>query len=348
MQQNAPAQPITSPQSVAQPPVQQQAEPPAETAFDRYQKQIDEIRGYKAQVLRNAANIASRTSPEYATGFMARTKDQLETEYPTADLKPFDQSEQYKNANDDAKELKKKAAPMLQLGKQLQEVESLLATGDPRDKEHATSLIKMGSLKNINSLVSPDAVSVGEAMLRYRMITDAFEINALQNAGATALKGFILKLNDMPQDKLQAEWEKYKSGEQSMFTMAKNALQQASSADPERFHTAAASIYNSVAEPYNERVKDIEQRTSPMHLKDHFGLQPTILFKPEKTKQAIPDQVVAPPTTFGGSSTLNTGSRDIGFQGAPAMGVSTQPAAQPQAQPQRRTFGSTKFSILNP
>ena len=210
---------------------------------------------------------------------------------------------------------------------------------DKGDVKEAARIGKLGVMKSINSIVSPDALSIGEIIFKAPNLTNALEINALQNAGAGALKGWAIKSFEyLTPEKFKELKSNINSGKMSMSDAVQDVLEHAAQADPIGFHRTAAGIYNSAAEPYNEAVADIEQRTSKAHARA-LGARRVMTFKPAET----PEQPEAQPAPVKPTQMSPT-PEQIQARSTPALQAAPfQPAPIPP-----RVYGDTKFRALNP
>jgi len=291
---------------------------------------------YANKTWNNFARSTQGMVPEERNSHAKTVEKLLESRVNKEDLKPFEETRTYQNAADEAKQLREKNKPMLQVGSQLLKIQKLIDSGDP---EAASQIAKMGTMKAINSLVSPDAVSIGEAMLRYPQLLNAAQINVLTNSGIFSPKGVLLKSLDSLTKK---EIDNVTDAVQGVISDSFNT-------DPSQFVKIAYHIYNSVAEPYNQAIGEIEQRTSERHAFDLGARKVRIL-----GEEPVPVQ--AQPTPAPSSISYPSGAPiQLGTSQAPPAAPQSMPQATPvsMTQPQQmpiknKVFSNTLFKIVNP
>lgn len=306
----APAAPVVA-QATQQAPAAQ-AQP--EYGFSAHEQRRLAAQEYASKTWNNFARSTQGMVPEERNSHAKTIEKLLESRINKEDLKPFEETRTYQNAADEAKQLREKNKPMLQVGSQLLKIQKLIDSGDP---EAASQIAKMGTMKAINSLVSPDAVSIGEAMLRYPQLLNAAQINVLTNSGIFSPKGVLLKsLDSLTKKQID-----------SITDAVQGVISDSFNTDPSQFIKIAYHIYNSVAEPYNQAVGEIEQRTSERHAFD-LGARKV---------RVLGEEPIAAPQPIQQSSSISYPSGtpvQLGaLQSQPSTVSSSQIATPQQAQP---------------
>jgi len=261
---------------------------------------------------------------------------------------PFNLSPEYKTAQDSVNKINEKSRTTQTLGAQLDVMRKLLDSGD---KQGALTFAKEVMAKTVNSLISPDAVSIGEAFMRYPALLNAPEMALL--GGKNGLTSTILtKLSSMPPDELKK-------------LNVLGALKKAYNADPEAFYEATAHAYNASAIPFNNEMHTVIERTSPKHAFD-MGVRPLAMFevrsedpveefkKKNSNEPTLSQfrgydiQAITPTVMRGGNQ---QGSPNLIYPGGQAASV--QPSTQSQAAAPSgpvygpvKTYGVTPWSVV--
>jgi len=261
---------------------------------------------------------------------------------------PFNLSPEYKTAQDSVDKINEKSRTTQTLGAQLDVMRKLLDSGD---KQGALTFAKEVMAKTVNSLISPDAVSIGEAFMRYPALLNAPEMALL--GGKNGLTSTILtKLSSMPPDELKK-------------LNVLGALKKAYNADPEAFYEATAHAYNASAIPFNNEMHTVIERTSPKHAFD-MGVRPLAMFevrsedpveefkKKNSNEPTLSQfrgydiQAITPTVMRGGNQ---QGSPNLIYPGGQAASV--QPSTQSQAAAPSgpvygpvKTYGVTPWSVV--
>lgn len=176
-------------------------------------------------------------------------------------VKNFSETDDYKSAKDEVVKINDQSRTVRVLSEQLTTMRKLLDDGHP---EKATEFAKEAMVKTINSLVSPDAVSIGEAFMRYPDLLSAPEMGLL--GGGKTLQAVTARLAGMSKEQL----EEAKSN-------VTGTLKKVLLANPEKFYESTVHTFNSAASPINDRFKEISERTSSRHAAQ-MGAKPIALF----------------------------------------------------------------------
>lgn len=262
---------------------------------------------------------------------------------------PFNLSPEYKTAQDTVDKINEKSRTTQVLGTQLDEMRKYLDAGD---KQGALTFAKEVMAKTVNSLISPDAVSIGEAFMRYPALLNAPEMAMLGDRKNGLTNTILTRLSGMSADELKK-------------LNVLGALKKAYNADPEAFYEATAHAYNASAIPFNNELHTVVQRTNPKYAFD-MGVRPLAMFEvrtadpvEEFKKKNSNDptvsqfrgydiQAVTPTVMRGGSQ---HGSPNLAYPAGKAASV--QPATQgPAATPSSpvygpvKTYGATPWSVV--
>ena len=261
---------------------------------------------------------------------------------------PFNLSPEYKTAQDSVDKINEKSRTTQTLGAQLDVMRKLLDSGD---KQGALMFAKEVMAKTVNSLISPDAVSIGEAFMRYPALLNAPEM-AMLSAKNGLTSTILTKLSSMSPDELKK-------------LNVLGALKKAYNADPEAFYEATAHAYNASAIPFNNDMHTVVERTNPKYAFD-MGVRPLAMFEvrsedpvEEFKKKNSNDptlsqfrgydiQTITPTVMRGGNQ---QGSPNLAYPGGQAASV--QPATQGQATAPSgpvngpvKTYGATPWAVV--
>jgi hypothetical protein len=272
---------------------------------------------------------------------------------------PFNLSPEYKTAQDSVDKINEKSRTTQVLGTQLDEMRKYLDAGN---KQGALTFAKEVMAKTVNSLISPDAVSIGEAFMRYPALLNAPEMAMLGDRKNGLTNTILTRLSGMPADELKK-------------LNVLGALKKAYNADPEAFYEATAHAYNASAIPFNNELHTVIERTNPKYAFD-MGVRPLAMFEVRsadpveqlknsedfrkkyaddpKASQFVNQfrgydiQAVTPTVMRGGNQ---QGSFNLAYPAGHAASV--QPATQgPAATPSGpvygpvRTYGPTPFTVV--
>jgi hypothetical protein len=285
-------------------------------------------------------------------------REMLENQYgPTP--APFNLSPEYKTAQDSVDKINEKSRTTQTLGTQLDVMRKYLDAGD---KQGALTFAKEVMAKTVNSLISSDAVSIGEAFMRYPTLLNAPEMAMLGDRKNGLTNTILTRLSGMSADELKK-------------LNVLGALKKAYNADPEAFYEATAHAYNASAIPFNNEMHTVIERTSPKHAFD-MGVRPLAMFgvrsadpveqlknsedfrkkhaDDPKASQFVNQfrgydiQAITPTVMRGGSQ---QGSPNLAYPSGQAASV--QPSTQGQAAAPSgpvygpvKTYGSTPFTVI--
>ena len=267
---------------------------------------------------------------------------------------PFNLSPEYKSAQDSVDNIKQKSRTTETLGAQLDAMRKYLDAGD---KQGALTFAKEVMAKTVNSLISPDAVSIGEAFMRYPALLNAPEMALLGGNKTGMTSAILVKLSSMNPDQLKK-------------LDVLGALKNAYNADPEAFYEATAHAYNASAIPFNNEMQTVIERTSPKYAFD-MGVRPLDMFevrsadpveqfknkKPDSKEEISPItselkgydiQTISPTKMHRGSE---QGSPNLAYPSGQA--ASAQPPTQGQAAAPSgpiygpiKTYGASPWTVV--
>ena len=280
-------------------------------------------------------------------------KEMIEMEHGPTPV-PFNLSPEYKSAQESVDKIKEKSRITETLGTQLDVMRNLLDSGK---REEALTFAKQVMAKTVNSLISPDAVSIGEAFMRYPALLNAPEMAMLNGSKTGMTQAILTRLSGMSPDALK----KLNVGE---------VLKKAYNADPEAFYEATAHAYNASAIPFNNEMQTIIERTSPRHAFD-MGVRPLAMFEVrsadpvEQFKNKKPDskKAISPITSelkgYDIQTISPTKMRRGSEQGSPNLAypsgqaASVQPPTQGQAAAPSgpiygpiKTYGASPWTVV--
>jgi hypothetical protein len=172
------------------------------------------------------------------------------------ELKSYKQTKGYDAAKENWGQIQDRGSRISTVKEELLEGQRLIMEGK---RETALSLFKQSVMKGVNSLISPDAVQIGELLIRYPELLDAAEINQLT--------GRTLFGNAIPFFTKLIKRDPFVEEDKRMLVQALgnipvkervNLLQKMfdnTEADPERFYSIAAHSINGASEAFNNDVK---------------------------------------------------------------------------------------------
>lgn len=181
------------------------------------------------------------------------------------ELKNYKKTEGYDAAKQNWNEIQKRGSIIGTVKDQLLQGQDLLMKGE---RDAALGLFKQSVMKGINSIISPDAVQIGELLIRYPELLSAGEVNQLRgNSFFGSVTPFFTKIINkdpiLEEDKsrLVTALGNVPIKERENFV---TKLLQKAEADPERFYNIATYSLNGAANAYNNDVQSrIVTPTSP-------------------------------------------------------------------------------------
>lgn len=299
--------------------------------FDAHEARRKQIQDGVTQAWANFGRATAGMAPEERNSQMKIFEKVLESRVNPEHLKPFEQTPNYTMAVERAKTLQDKNATAITLGSQLFTMNKLMDEGKKQD---AIDLAKGGIAKTINSIISPDALAIGEIIFKAPSLTSAAQLNVLQNANPFSIRGWALKaFEQLGEDEFKKLRKDISSGKTSTVDAITGILKKASEADPDTFLKMGVNIYNSSAEGYNGQVDDIARRTSPMHASS-MGARRLRTFEGKSPEEpAAAPAAPAPPTAFTPPMSSST----------PAYAPEQQPAAP---APSQKIYGNSMFKVI--
>jgi len=181
------------------------------------------------------------------------------------DLKSYKQTKGYDSAKENWGEIQKRGSTISTVKEQLLQGQDLLMKGD---RDGALGLFKQTVMKGINSIISPDAVQIGELLIRYPELLSAGEVNQLRgNSFFGSVTPFFTKIINkdpiLEEDKTRLTTALGNVPLKDRENFVTKLLQKAE-ADPERFYNVATYSLNGASNAYNNDVQSrIISATSP-------------------------------------------------------------------------------------
>ena len=181
------------------------------------------------------------------------------------DLKSYKQTKGYDSAKENWGEIQKRGSVISTVKEQLLQGQDLLMKGD---RDGALGLFKQTVMKGINSIISPDAVQIGELLIRYPELLSAGEVNQLRgNSFFGSVTPFFTKIINkdpiLEEDKTRLATALGNVPLKDRENFVTKLLQKAE-ADPERFYNIATYSLNGASNAYNNDVQSrIISPTSP-------------------------------------------------------------------------------------
>lgn len=181
------------------------------------------------------------------------------------DLKNYKETKGYDAAKQNWGEIQKRGSVISTVKEQLLQGQDLLLKGE---RDAALSLFKQSVMKGVNSIISPDAVQIGELLIRYPELLSAGEVNQLRGNSffGNATPFFTKLINKDPileEDKARLTVALGNVPLKERENFIEKILDKAE-ADPERFYNIATYSINGAANAYNNDVKSrIISSTSP-------------------------------------------------------------------------------------
>jgi hypothetical protein len=269
----------------AQPAPQQQAAPSQEQSMygaDVYEQQRKAIQQGKEYGLAKMSKM-NVNEQQYKQG-----KDFLDTHYGP-DMKPFIESDQYKNAQLVAREnvTTTQANMLSNLGKTIKSIELIEPPkGTPEQKyEEEKRRLQSGQIKTfltqlVNSAKgSADAEQANEFLRRSPEVVNLPEYQALMGKGLMNAAGLMAFLQSREGSTLKAK------------------MADALSTNPQAYLQKAKLIHNDLADTYNDRMfNQVVAPTSPNIAERHFGIKPVTKFDVGTQAQVPADVAVVRPT----------------------------------------------------
>jgi hypothetical protein len=221
--------------------------------------------------------------------------------------KPFEETQQYKDADKNWTELKDVGKRINLVTSAVNKAEELLAT----DEQAALRHMRTNLIKPLNSILSNDAIQLSEMLIRYNDLLNAPETSQLANKSIFNPTTWFNKYNDAPEAR---------KGE-----LLEELTSKVFNANPRRFLETAINGVNGYMDGYNTMLKQQVIDTTSPGVARRMG---AVLMEPIKQKV---DQN-QPPAVFPQQS--------IPFQGQPVQGGSEQMPAQQAAPVQQAPFGA--------
>ena len=259
---------------------------------------------------------------DYKTG-----KDFLEAHYGPK-MKPFEESDQYKNAQLVAREnvTTTQANMLSNLNKTISSVEKIEPPkGTPEEKYDQekrrlqSSQIKTFLTQLVNSAKgSADAEQANEFLRRSPELVNLPEFQALMGKGLLNASGVLSFMSNQEGDTL------------------KQKLASALSSNPEAYLKKAKMIHDDLAGTYNDRMTNqVIVPTSPKIAEKHFGIKLFPKFEQATQQQAPTDVVVTRPAQEANAPIFSRDQIMAEIERRKALKAQQQPAAAPiqTAQP---------------
>lgn len=221
--------------------------------------------------------------------------------------KPFEETQQYKDADKNWTELKDVGKRITLVTSAVNKAEELLAT----DEREALRHMRTNLIKPLNSILSNDAIQLSEMLIRYNDLLNAPETSQLSGKSIFNPTTWFNKYSDAD--------EKVKEN------MLDELGLRVFNANPKRFLQTAINGVNGYMDGYNTMLKQQVIDTTSPGVARRMG---AVLMEPIKQKV---DQN-QPPAVFPQQS--------IPFQGQPVQGGSDQMPAQQPAPVQQSPFGA--------
>jgi hypothetical protein len=208
-------------------------------------------------------------------------------------LKDFIDTDQYKQAEEYAKSMKKTYDSTFRLGKSVEEMQRIFDTEGP---EKAAAYGRTSVMKELNSLWGSDAVGLSEAVLRYNQLIPVQLQSQISGRPMLEARQIIAKYLTDPRNR-----------EETAASLI-DGLSNVFSSDPKGMMDVARSMQDVSAQGHNQDIKLLTDRTSPYHLK-RLGVEriqslaesDRIRVKQAEEEQArrnaagFPSQIVHPP-----------------------------------------------------
>lgn len=257
-----------------------------------------------ANFLRKSANIRASGMESGAAERESKSVDKLINERFGNFLKDFEETEQYKTANQNWNKINDKNARMNSLISQIAETRKILDSGD---RAAALQNIKTNLLKPLSNIDSDDAIQIGEVLLKFAPVLSAPETALLAGKNVFNPSYYFTKY-------LNAQSKKDEKEKQSAF----NGLIQNLEANPEEFLKTAIQGANGHIDSYNRRLTEqVINATSPGVAKRMGAVRMEYISPLENAAEKMPENKLATPNPFG--QTISTGAGAAISPTAPAQ-----------------------------
>lgn len=285
--------------------------------------------------VRNTAKLNTYGFPTAVADREIKMAEDSFKERYSEDLKNYKQTKGYDSAKENWGEIQKRGSVITTVKEQLLQGQDLLMKGD---REAALGLFKQSVMKGINSIISPDAVQIGELLIRYPELLSAGEINQLNKTGffGSVTPYFTKIVNKDPileEDKtrLAVALGNIPVKERENFV---TKLLSKAEADPERFYNIATYSLNGASKAYNNDVQSrIISPTSPGIAKElgAFTIGPIKNIRQlAEDREAINKQADESTMPFG-STTFRQQPVQAGTTQMPAQAPAASPFGAPPA-----------------
>jgi len=251
------------------------------------------------------------------------------------DLKSYKQTKGYDSAKENWGEIQKRGSTISTVKEQLLQGQDLLMKGD---RDGALGLFKQTVMKGINSIISPDAVQIGELLIRYPELLSAGEVNQLRgNSFFGSVTPFFTKIINkdpiLEEDKTRLTTALGNVPLKDRENFVTKLLQKAE-ADPERFYNVATYSLNGASNAYNNDVQSrIISATSPGIARElgAFTIGPVKNIRQlADEREAINKQADEATMPFG-STTFRQQSTQAGSTQMPVQAPAASPFGAPPA-----------------
>lgn len=256
--------------------------PPEALTYGAVRYDIDRDRAfadYQAE-LGNLQLKVQGKDPAAAESFLKSQQGLLEKRYGEK-LKQFDQGETYKNAKENFQKMTTPHRTLITLGEQATTMRNLMDNGAV---DKARSYGKATVAKTLNSILSPDALQLGEFIGRYETLLTASEMSMLNGRGPFDPRAIAFKVFGMP--------DKEKENFIKTFT------ERAFNADPSQFLQDAMQTHDDSARAHNKVLQEqVINPTSPRVAASLGAIPVKMLMEAAPAPQQAPMPQSAPQAT---------------------------------------------------